>query len=574
MNKTNSRLIFAVCCLVVILLAGCDRILPGQENNPAASVSLPTPTLASFFQAPKETEPTPEEVENNPTVDPVLTSAPETPTPQPVDLVVSVNVNRDVHPISPLIYGVSGAPEDILEDLKPTLNSWGGNPSSRYNWKVGNAWNAGREWFYRNGNLGNPEGSASDKFIQEAVDAGVQVRLAYPALGWVAKDDNNNTCSFRLADGSCGDANGASCLEPGSIASPSTANVRSDTAFIVEWMEHLYEEQGFDIQFLAFDNEPELWGYTHYDVHPTCTTYEEILSKYLEYTKAIHAVVPNANFVGPVTCCWQYYWNSMAGDADKAKHDNQDFLAWFLDSIRQNDEEQGWRSLAVLDIHYYPEGIYNEEVDASISARRLRSTRSLWDSSYVDESWIAQPVNLIPRMQQLIEDHYPGTKLGLSEWNWGADNTMNGALAIADVLGIFGKVELYYAAYSSYPPQNSPGYNAFKLYTNFNGKGGRFGDTYVWSDTSDSENVTSYAALDSTTGNLHLMMINKSPTDALNTQVQLEGYTPQPQATLFGLDKTKQKDILESSLDDISSRFNVSLPPYSITLLVLQPQVP
>ena len=31
------------------------------------------------------------------------------------------------------------------------------------------------------------------------------------------------------------------------------------------------------------DNEPELWGDTHYDVHPTCPTYEEILDKYLTY---------------------------------------------------------------------------------------------------------------------------------------------------------------------------------------------------------------------------------------------------------------------------------------------------
>ncbi len=574
MIKSNSTLIFAVCCLVVILLGGCDRILPSQANHQATPASLPTPTLASFFQVPKETETVPGTVENIPTVEPVLTSPPKTPTSQPVDLVVNVNVNRDVHPISPLIYGVAGAPAEVLEDLRPTLNSWGGNPSSRYNWKVGNAWNAGREWFYRNGNLGNPEGSVSDQFIREAAEAGVQVRLAYPALGWVAKDSNSSTCSFRLADGSCGDANGASCLEPGSIASPGITSVRSDTAFIVEWMKHLYEEQGFDIQFLAFDNEPELWGVTHYDVHPTCTTYEEILSKYIEYTKAIHQVAPEANFVGPTTCCWQYYWNSMAGEADKAKHDNQDFLPWFLDSIRQNDEEQGWRSLHALDIHYYPEGIHNDEVDTQISALRLRSTRSLWDSTYVDESWIAQPVNLIPRMQQLIEDHYPGTKLGISEWNWGADNTMNGALAIADVLGIFGKVELDYAAYWTYPTQDGPGYNAFKLYTNFDGNGSRFGDTSVWSDTSDRETVTSYAALDSATGNLHLMIINKSPTDALNTQVQLEGYTPQTQAALFGLDKAQPKDILESSLDDISGRFNISLPPYSITLLVLQPQVP
>ena len=35
-------------------------------------------------------------------------------------------------------------------------------------------------------------------------------------------------------------------------------------------------------EFIAMDNEPELWGHTHYDVHPACPTYEEILDKYLD----------------------------------------------------------------------------------------------------------------------------------------------------------------------------------------------------------------------------------------------------------------------------------------------------
>ena len=42
----------------------------------------------------------------------------------------------------------------------------------------------------------------------------------------------------------------------------------------------------------------------------------------------------------------------------------------------------------------------------------------------------------VVRMNQLIEAYYPGTRLGISEWNFGADETMNGALAIADVLGM------------------------------------------------------------------------------------------------------------------------------------------
>lgn len=528
----------------------------------------PTPTLASFFKTSKILKDQSEdkkEVESTPSSVPI-----SIPKPEPVDVVINVDVNRDEHPISPLIYGVSAAPKEVLNDLRPTLNSWGGNPSTRYNWVIGHAWNAGSDWFYRNGNFGNPEGSASDKFIEEAADAGIEVRIAYPALGWVAKDDNNNTCSFPQPDGSCGNANGASCVDPGLLANPNRANVPSDSSSIIKWMQHLFEEQKYKIRFLAFDNEPELWGTTHYDVHPTCTTYDEILSKYLEYSTAVHQVAPEAELVGPVTCCWWFYWNSAAGEADKIKHNNQDFLPWFLDSVRQHDEEKGWRSLDVLDIHFYPQDVYNEDVDQKTSSLRLRSTRSLWDDTYIDETWIKEPIYLIPRMQQLIEDHYPGTKLGISEWNWGAESSMNGALAIADVLGVFGKVELYYAAYWTYPAIGSPGYNAFKMYTNYDGTGSRFGDISVWAESSDSENITSYAAIDSTSGNLHVMIINKSATKNMETQIMLGEYAPSSDIKMYRYDNDNPKKIISTILEDVNKPLKISIPAYSITLLVFR----
>jgi hypothetical protein len=320
------------------------------------------------------------------------------------------------------------------------------------------------------------------------------------------------------------------------------------------------------------DNEPELWGYTHYDVHPDCTTYQEILDKYLEYATAIREVAPQAELTGPVTCCWWYYWNSAAGDQDKAAHGNQDFLPWFLDSVRQHDEDTGIKTLDVLDIHYYPQDLYNAEVDPETSALRLRSTRSLWDPNYIDESWIYQAVYLIPRMRQLIEDHYPGLRLGISEWNWGAEMEMNGALAIADILGIFGREELYFASYFSSPPKDSPGYYAFKMYTNFDDQGGRFGDTSVWTESTDSDVVSSFAALDSQTGNLHLMLINKQPETEIPLQVYLNGFSSKDSAERFQYSQDYLESITESKVDVPADSFEVLLPPYSITLLVLQPE--
>jgi hypothetical protein len=500
-----------------------------------------------------------------------IVEATPSPTPDLRQIIkVQIDTQKAVHPISELIYGVSGAPADYLQALRPALNSWGGNPSTRYNWQIGNASNAGRDYNYQNSNYGVANGSASDDFISQSMAAGAEVRLSLPTLGWVAKDDNNDTCSFPLPSGGCGDADGASCEDPGLVADANLANVPSYPSSITSWMLHLVREKEFNIRFLAVDNEPELWGITHYDVHPRCTTYNEILKQYLTYTAAVHKVAPQAELVGPVTSSWYYYWNSAAGEADKLLHANRDFLPWFLRQVQQNDRETGWRSLHGLDIHYYPEGVYNDNVDDKTAAQRLRSTRSLWDEDYVDESWINEPVYLIPRMKALIEAHYPGTKLGLSEWNWGADETMNGALAIADVLGIFGREDLYYAAYWQYPPLDSPGFYAFKLYTNFDGHGSRFGDTSVSAQSDDVDTLGSYAALDSASGDLHVMLVNKQ-VDEIFAKIDLGGFTPGESATMYHYDETHPEGISESTIDVAAGDFSVNLPAYSITLLVIKP---
>lgn len=77
--------------------------------------------------------------------------------------------------------------------------------------------------------------------------------------------------------------------------------------------------------------------------------------------------------------------------------------------------------------------------------------------------------------------------------------------------GIFGREDLYFAAYWRKPPVDSPGFYAFKIYTNYDDQGARFGDTSVWAETDDDYLVSVYAALDSATGNLQLMLANKDP---------------------------------------------------------------
>jgi hypothetical protein len=90
---------------------------------------------------------------------------------------IRVDVSQNIHPISPLIYGMNQAPK------------------------------------------------ASDDFVAETLAAGSDVLMTLPTLGWVAKNNDSNTCSFPAPDGSCGDAEKASCDKLGAIADPNHANV-------------------------------------------------------------------------------------------------------------------------------------------------------------------------------------------------------------------------------------------------------------------------------------------------------------------------------------------------------------
>ena len=43
----------------------------------------------------------------------------------------------------------------------------------------------------------------------------------------------------------------------------------------------------------------------------------------------------------------------------------------------------------------------------------------LWDPSYVDESWIKEPVKLLPRMREWVDENYPARGLSIGEWSFG-----------------------------------------------------------------------------------------------------------------------------------------------------------
>ena len=92
----------------------------------------------------------------------------------------------------------------------------------------------------------------------------------------------------------------------------------------------------------------------------------------------------------------------------------------------------GKRLIDVLAIHWYPEDmgdsrINNGNVTNGGSAKdieaRLQAPRSLWDTAYLENSWIpsamtgGKPVYILARTLKSIDTAWPGTRLALTEYN-------------------------------------------------------------------------------------------------------------------------------------------------------------
>jgi hypothetical protein len=235
----------------------------------------------------------------------------------------------------------------------------------------------------------------------------------------------------------------------------------------------------------------------------------------------------------------------------------------------------GQRLLDVFTFHIYPQGANQAGNDVSTATQigRNRSTRALWDPSYVDQSWINSIIKLIPRMKEWVTTYYPGTKIGVTEYNWGAEGHINGATAQADILGIFGREGLDLATRWTTPSSSTPTFKAMKLYRNYDGNKSTFGDTSVSTTGPNPDNISTFAALRSTDGALTIMTINKQLSNSAPVSITLTNFLPAGVAQVWQLTSAN----VISHLSDITftgSTFSNALPAQSITLFVIPSGAP
>jgi len=512
---------------------------------------------------------------------------------------VRVDASAGHRSINPNIYGLAYADSPTLSDLNCPLNRYGGNNSSRYNWQL-NADNRGNDWYYESiGDNSATPGERGDSLISSSKAAQAQAMLTIPMIGWVAKLSPNRTklAGFSISKYGAQSGNdwqwfpdaGNGVRTNGQVVTgndPNDANVLNSVSLQIGWFLHLVSTWGSaangGLRYYILDNEHSIWHSTHRDVSPTGATMEAIRDKMIEYGQAIKVVDPSALIVGPEEWGWSGYlfsgydqqygsqhgWGSLP---DRSAHGNWDYMPWLLNQLHQNQISTGRRLLDIFSLHIYPQGgEFSDDVSTAMQLRRNRSTRALWDPNYVDETWIGTQVKLIPRMHDWVNTYYPGTQVAITEYNWGAEQHINGATTQADILGIFGREGLDLAARWTTPAASTPTYKAIKMYRNYDGQKSAFGDATVSAVAPNPDTLSSFAALRSIDGALTVMIINKVLSGNTATTVQLSSFQAAGSAQVWQLTSAN----LIIRLADLSlsgQQFILTLPPQSITLLVIPP---
>jgi PKD repeat protein len=521
--------------------------------------------------------------------------------PPPPPPALSINAGAGRHPISDDIYGMNYADEELAAELRLPVRRWGGNSTSRYNWQI-DTHNTGSDYYFENipddatnPNL-LPDGSSADQFVEQDRRTGTKTLMTVPLIGWTPKqrlEDHPYDCGFKVSkygaqqstdywDADCGNgvySNGSTITGN----NPTDTSTAIDPAFVTGWISHLTGKYGFSanggVVYYDLDNEPMLWNSTHRDVHPNPTTYDEMRDRTYAYAAALKAADPSAKTLGPVLWGWcAYFYSALdecgAKNGDYNAHNQTYFVPWYLQQMKAYEEGHGVRILDYLDLHSYPAAdnvSLSPAGNATTQALRLRSTRLLWDPTYTDESWIPDKVRLIPRMKEWVDTNYPGTKLAITEYNWGGLESINGALAQADVLGIFGREGLDLATLWGLPTSTQPGAFAFRIFRNYDGNGGRFGETGIQSTSTDQGRVAVYAAERSSDHAVTVVVINKTASDQTSA-ITLAGFTPQSTASVYRYSPASLSTITHPADQALTAGgFSTTFPANSITLYVIPP---
>lgn len=181
------------------------------------------------------------------------------------------------------------------------------------------------------------------------------------------------------------------------------------------------------------------------------TTYDEYCDKFMMYARAIKEYDRSILIMGPESCNSYHYYNGKAPtDAGKGV-----WLVYFMRKCADYEAKTGVRILDVLSVHRYP--IFRSMSGTAVTAPDqaiLDATQAWGDENYIysGDPTVYGGNGTIPKLRRMIDEHYPGTLLGVAEYNLDFNpdaqyNPVVRALWLADTLGAFAKYGVDFANY-------------------------------------------------------------------------------------------------------------------------------
>ena len=533
-----------------------------------------------------------------------------TPGASGTSIQATIDVLTDRHAISPYVYGGSyPASAAAITDSGLSVVRWGGNGTSTYNWKLGTN-NADNDYYFEDFAYSEIGDSDSVKYIDDVKAAGSLPLMTMVMMPWVAKSPETSVtqggtnnyhwsysvqkygaqCSVDQYNTDAGNGLKTDCATQ-IAADPNDAYVPildqpgtsdpSGSVYRNQWAAAMATAFGTAPHFYNMDNEIDIWGGTHVDIHPSQSGYNELRDTYLNEARALKTWDTAAIRFGPVSCCWYFYWDLNSSTDNKSTHAGIDFLPWWLNEVAWSDAVAGGRSLDVFDIHAYPDGPDTSSfTKAQKQALAARIYRDWWDPTYTSEaSYIAnggfsiEPLDgkpfRIPRMRALVNEIYPGTQFSITEWSaaFAGESDFSTALGDADAYGILGRERVYLSSRWTAPLATNPNYQALKLFTNYDGAHHGFGTTSVSATHDADPNLFStYAALNSTGKTLTILVLNKDPGNSVQVQFTTNGFTP-TSFTSYALSQSSPTTIVASGSQSWNS--TQTFAPYTATLLIV-----
>jgi len=502
--------------------------------------------------------------------------------PGAADVHITVDSTKDAHAISPFVYGTNG-PDWSKDAALYAVARSGGNRMTAYNWE-NNASNAGTDYLNENDAYlggGDTPGKAVTDPIADAHAHGAAEIITIPIQGYVAADKspggdvdqtpNYLQTRFKVSKSTKGSA------------FTTTPDVNDGFVYqdeFVSFVEGKFPESRTDANktiFYDLDNEPDLWNSTHPRIHPDPVKYAELIADNIEYAEAIKKVAPAAKVFGFVSYGWAGYVN-LQNAPDGA---GRDFIDTYLDAMHAEDTKTGTRAVDVLDLHWYPEAqgggtrITDDGAGAALAAARVQAPRSLWDDSYVEQSWITQccsdgAIRLIPRLKEKIAAHYPGTQLSFSEYYYGGGADISGGVAQADVLGVFGREGVFAA--TLWHIGNTDDAFIKAGFAMFRTAGGGFGDTSIHADSDHVDQVSAYASQDSHDYNRVVVVLINRSTAARSAGLRITHGVRFHSAEVWRLTSASSTPAHDADISiTLTNAFVAQLPAMSVTTLVLRP---